>query len=520
MEKEGPVNLSTSRVISDTLYVSAAKIAMTVLKPIRSIVLGRLLGPELYGILLIPVPYVQIFTLLSNIGFNTAVVRLIPGYRHEGRPDLARMIYRSTTLLTLILSMVWSILMLAFSGWIARDLAHRPDAVNPIRIYALIIPFIALNAFFAVAFLAMQRGRLRAALSIPYGLLNLLLPIFAVLWNENVTFVLGGFLAAEAIGAVLFAVFFHRRVLVDMAGKAASLVRGMKEVFGFGFLFFFASLGWNLINSVDRIMVKYYLPAEELAFYGMAALVITALSVISSTAGTALIPSLTAAKSSGDTALFRKQVWNTSRIGLFSMIPAAAVLYVHARDIYEILLPGYTASAPVLQILVAIGFIDILCRVSWATLVAHGSGGRAASAYITAAVINLVLNRIMIPRYGIEGAAIATLASFVALTALLQMMMGTVARVRIPAISIVHPALLSLVYPALGYAAAPAGRYPRLLVVVLAGTAVYLLLAVLTGLIRGEDLDKGRSALEGRERTRTVGILLAVISFLGRFRRD
>ena len=54
MEEKGPVDLSTSKVISDTFFVSISKIGILLLKPIRGIVLGRILGPALYGMLNIP----------------------------------------------------------------------------------------------------------------------------------------------------------------------------------------------------------------------------------------------------------------------------------------------------------------------------------------------------------------------------------------------------------------------------------------------------------------------------------
>ncbi|MBN2071029.1 MAG: flippase [Candidatus Krumholzibacteriota bacterium] len=519
MDSKGPVNLSTSKVISETLIVSSAKIGMNLLKPVRGILLGRLLGPALYGILIIPVPYVQILTMLSNIGFNTAIVRLIPGYRQQGRSDLARMIYRSSALLTLALSILWSAMMLIFSRWLAVDVAHQPEALGPVRIYSLIIPFFAMNAFYAVVYLAAQRGRLRAGISIIYGILNILIPILVVLWKKNVTLILGAFLTAEIIGTILFAVIFHRRVLIEFAGRTGDILRGMKEVFGFGFLFFFASLGWNIINSTDRIMVKFYLPSEELAFYAMAALIITSLSVISATAGTALIPSLTAALTEGDRSLFRKQVWNTNRLGLMALVPMTAIIYTLAADIYRIVLPGYAPSAPVLRILVFIGFIDILCRTAWASLVAYGSGGRAASAYIIAALLNIVMNLLLIPRYGIEGAAIATISSFLVLGIILQSMMATVAGIRMRISDIIHPLVIALVFPLIGSIFTGTASYFRVLIVLIPGSVIYTLLASLTGLIRREDLDKSLKSVSANGDSAIMRIISGIITILYKIKR-
>ena len=289
-------------------------------------------------------------------------------------------------------------------------------------------------------------------------------------------------------------------------------------MFGFGFLFFFANLGWNIINSTDRIMIKFYLPSEELAFYAIAALVVTTLTIISSTAAMALIPSLSAARSSGNTVLFKKQIHNTSRLGLMILIPMATILFTLAGDIFEIVLPEYSASASVLRILVLIGFVDITCRIAWASLVAYGSGGKAATAYILAASLNIALNLYLIPRYGIEGAAVATILSFLLLAFVLQIMMSIVADVRIGIACLIHPLLLALVFPLLGWLFPYSGNYARVICVLIPGSAAYIILASISGLIRGEDLEKSRIAIGKHEGSAFSSIIIGMISVLERFR--
>ncbi len=517
--REPPVDLSTSKVISDTFFVSASKIGVTLLKPIRSVILGRLLGPALYGLLNIPVSYVQLLVIFSNIGFNTAIVKLIPEYLQKGRRDMAAMIYNAAVFLTLMLSTLWCILLIVFAPWIAENIAHQPDAAGPIRIYALIVPFLALNSFYAIAYLAVQRGKLRAGITVMHGLLNVALPIAAVLWRRDVVAVIAGFLTAEVVGALLFTVYFHRRVIRHWTSGSGPLVRGIREVFGFGFLFFFANLGWNLINTVDRIMVKYYLPAEQLGFYAMAAIVITALSIISATAGTALIPSLTATRVSGDMETFRRQIRSTARIALMALVPVVMMIYSLAGDAFSIVLPKFQPSTDIVRILVFVGIADIFCRTAWASLAAYSKGGLSASAYLFAAILNIALNMTLIPRMGIAGAAVATLATFIVLAVILQTMMWSISRTRISPLSLFHPILLSAIYPLLSLATGSLPSWARIVIVLVVGSAAYKLLAALTGLIRKSDLETAKASLQPRGHVPHVRLALMGISFLDRITR-
>ena len=520
MERKGPVDLSTSKVISDTFFVSISRIGILLLKPIRGIVLGRILGPSLYGMLNIPVPYIQIFTIFSNIGFNAALVTLIPGHLQKGRGDAAHMIYRAALVMTVSLAALWAILLVAAAPWISERLAHQPDAVDPIMFYALIIPFMALNALYAAVYLGVQRGKLRAKITAMHGLLNVTLPIVAALvWRGQVLPVIGGFLSAELFGAILFLALFHRKVLPGFGRATGSLQTSMSLIWRTGFLFFFANLGWNMINSIDRLMVKFYLPVDQYGFYSMASLVITALSIVASTTGTALIPSLTVARAKGDWALYNRQVQNTSRITFMALVPVVAMIYVTSRDVFGLVLPDFLPSVAVVNILVFIGFVDIFCRVAWASLVAHGKGGLAAIAYITAAAWNILCNWILIPRYGIEGAAVATLTSFALLAILLQAMMKSTSGTRVRFASLLHPLVLSLVFPLLSLALGGQSHIVRIIVIFMAGPVLYIFFGIHTRLVRAADIERAQAILEPRSEIPHVRLAIGLLTTLDAVRR-
>jgi len=520
MERKGPVDLSTTKVIFDTFFVSATKVFFLLLKPIRGVILGRLLGPAVYGIMNIPVPYIQISLILSNLGFTAAVAKLMPEHLQKGRNDLARMIYRAAVFLTLALSVLWTVLLILFAPKIIRDIAHRPDALGPMIVYSLIIPFMAVNTIYASLLLAVQRGKLRAKITAIHGALNVALPIVcALIWQGQAVPVIAGFLTAEIIGTFFFVLLFRRNILSGFGKGSGALVTGVQSVFGFGFLFFFANLGWNVLNSIDRFMVTYYLPVEQYGFYSMAAQVITAFNIISGTVGTALVPSLAVARSLGDQRIFDRQVQSVSRFALIALVPIVAIAFLLSGDFFELVLPAFLPSVLIIQILAFIGFVDLFCRVAWSALVAHGRGGQVALAYITAAVWNIVWNRLLIPRHGITGAAVATLSSFVVLALILQWMMRRASGTNVRPMNLLHPLLASLVYWLLDRLLAGQGHLLRILVVSLGGSVLYIMLALLTRLLRGSDFERARTALEPRAGVFHVGLALRLIGLLERFSR-
>ncbi len=512
--RKGPVDLTTTKVVADTFFSAGARVFVSLLKPVRTFVFGRYLGPHLYGILNIPTPFIQICTLTSNIGFTDSLTKLIPGYLQEGSPEKARMIFRSAAFLTAVLSIFWYTLLLIFSGTIVTDVARQPDAILPFRLYTLIIPFLALNTFFAAALITFQRGKLRAKITIFYGLLNILLPIIAVMWKRNVSLAIVGFVISEVLGSIVFSVAFCRYILPTLGKHAGPLLRGIKQIFSLGITFFFAQLGWSLINSVDRIMIKMYLPAAELGYYSLSVYFITALNFFPSGIGITLVPSLTVARTTGDDALYRRQIRNVSRLSFALLVPSILMLFTVSRDLIMLVVPKFEQSILVLKILLFIGIFDIACKIGKASLVAHGKGAMLSAAYLFVVAWNIVWNRILIPEYGIAGAAYTSLSSYFLLAVILQMLMKSTSGTSVKPIHLFHPLVLSLVYPAIGFILPLQGHFIRIIIVFLAGSVLYGFLGLVTKLARREDLCDMKEALSPRTGTGHVRIAVRVISLL------
>ena len=129
-----------------------------------------------------------------------------------------------------------------------------------------------------------------------------------------------------------------------------------------------------------------------------------------------------------------------------------------------------------------------------------------------AAAWNIGFNVLLIPRMGIEGAAVASLTSFILLAAVLAGLMKRVSGATYRFVHLLHPALISSVYVLAGLALQAGGHLTRILVVTIAGSALYIFLAVLTRLVTLNDLATARRALAPRGHILHVRFVLRIIS--------
>jgi O-antigen/teichoic acid export membrane protein len=111
-----------------------------------------------------------------------------------------------------------------------------------------------------------------------------------------------------------------------------------------------------------------------------------------------------------------------SRIYLFvflGILPIVAVGVVYAQEIINLLFgASYLAAAPALRILFVASLLYALAAVNNAFLSGVGKPMLTARSVFTAGGINVVLNILLVPSYGIVGAASATLVSIICMLAM------------------------------------------------------------------------------------------------------
>ncbi|MBX2828739.1 MAG: flippase [Flavobacteriaceae bacterium] len=166
-----------------------------------------------------------------------------------------------------------------------------------------------------------------------------------------------------------------------------------------------------LMQSLDVLMLTYFTDFETVAYYSVAVKLTLLISIVLSSVNAVIAPKIAefyAAKS-------MERLKNTIRRGtqlIFIMTaPVILLLAVFATVILQFFGEGYEAARVALIILLAGQIINTLCGSIGVYLNMTGKQRKFQVILISALIINVVLNYILIPKYGMVGAAIATSAS-------------------------------------------------------------------------------------------------------------
>lgn len=431
---------------------------------IATAVLARRLGPEAFGIVGFAAAVCGYLTLAVNSGMNDI------GAREVARaPERAGHIYASITTIRLILA-AFALALLALLAW----LLPKPAVVRAVVLLSGLSFFsYALDPIWAL------KGLERPALA-GFGLV-LAQGIYAV----SVVVAVGGPADVTAVPVLQFAGEFGAALLLGFlllrgARPSIAIADGMRLLRSSAYLGV-AKVLRTITITFDVVMLGLLATERQVGLYSAAYRFTFLLMSIAAALSAAYLPSYARAFS-GESAPFRRLVETSLVTSAAVGAPLVAGAVVMARPLLTLLFGvDYAEASTAFRLLaLSVGLIFFHWSLSNLLVASHRTRLQA-KIHATAAAVNIVLNFVLIPRYGIVGAATATLIA--------EIVVAVCGVVILRQMKVLPPVRLAL--PPLAAAAVMAGAVriaggmPVPARVTLGGVVYIALLAALGGLPSG-----------------------------------
>ena len=383
------------------------------------IIVTRGLGAATTGIFFESVALFSILGTLSTWGSEVGVVRTIPMYRTLGRDADVRHAVRAALIPVAVAGTVFAIVMAVFAaplGSLLTNGRHGADLAPVVRILA---PFLPIYAVYTVA-LALTRG---FGSMVPSNVIDKLgrsvaQPVFvfaviaaglsssaiALAWAVPYGFALG-------VALLWVGVLMNRSQQQPIEARKQAALHVWREFWMFASARGLAGVFSVMILWLGTLLIGALQSSAAAGIYAAATRFLTFGQLIGIAVTQVVGPKLSELLSRGDRERTRT-VYATSTWWLIAFSwPLYLTMIVMAPALLSIFGPGYQQAQGVLVILgasmlfaTAVGTVDIVLlmagKSSWNLL-------NAAVAVIT----NVALNLVLIPRYGIVGAAAALAAS-------------------------------------------------------------------------------------------------------------
>ena len=367
-----------------------------------TVVVARYLGPEDFGIYSYALSLAALFAAAGHMGLSGLVVREI-----VKKPD-ERATILGTTLLLKLSGMLIGYFALVIYAYIYEGLGSIE--FNAIAIVGAILIFKSFDIidFWFQAFI--QAKYVTFARLIGLFIDSSLKLVFVFLGLGLIYFVTAT-LVQSIIVAIALLIAYKIKSIIKISEWKFNWIKA-KELLSQGWVIYLGSIFAVIYLKVDQVMLRWYVGAEAVGIYAVAAQISEAWYFIPTAIVASFFPKLIKLREES-TEHFNKRLQQLFDL-LFIIAIMVAIIMTILSDWFINLFFGnfYSESASVLVIHIwAAIFIFMRAAFSkWIlienalifSLVTQGAG----------AIINIILNYLLIPKYGVIGAAYATIISY------------------------------------------------------------------------------------------------------------
>lgn len=165
-------------------------------------IVAQFLGPSGMALIGSFKNFTALFKSLSTLGVNASLVRLFVENKND-KSELSK-IYSTFFWVFILISVVFGVLITAFSGFFSRLLFATSDYGFAVRLFGLLLPFIVLNTFWIAVYNGLQQFRKIVFIQILSSVFTFVLTVSLIYFKQ-----LEGALIATAISdAILLLITF------------------------------------------------------------------------------------------------------------------------------------------------------------------------------------------------------------------------------------------------------------------------------------------------------------------------
>ena len=374
-------------------------------------ILARFAGVEFLGIYSLASSVTRIGEVFGRAGLHSGVMRFVSRLDKETEIETVRQRILSGLKLGLLFGIVIMILQIALADWLAFELFNGSDLLKTVLIISAVsLPFATIMAISAFA---TQGYKL---LKYKVMVLNIIRPaIMLVCVLVSISFFTID--AAVKYPLLISAVFSSFAAIIFLNKltniKISQIFSGVidKELLRFSYPLMFVTILGTLMHWMDILMLGYFTDTTTVGLYHPAARTAGLLRTVLLAFMGIYAPMMSDYHRNGDVGEMGKLYKLIVRWIVSLSLPLAIIIIIYSKKIMLLFGVEYLSASNVLMVLTTAAFIQTLFGGGGQTLTMTGFTKVNLFNSIIVVLINITLNLLWIPQYGIIGAAYATLIS-------------------------------------------------------------------------------------------------------------
>ncbi len=380
-----------------------------IIKFIYRIIASRYLGAEGYGLLSFGEMVMGLGYMFALIGLDVGLMHHLAFYREK--KDLSRL--RGSFLGTLFISTTLSVLIIAllifFSEFIAVKLFKNPEFVPVLIVFSIAIIFSVFGRIISQTLLSFKRQVYDVFVKVfARDFLFLLLTVGVVFLGGEVFHVAFVYLVSLIFSAFVGFLLLEKKVF-SFFKPGQKILFEYKERVSFAFPLFLSAVILSIMGWLDTLMLGIFRSTAEVGIYNVALPLAVSLGIFLSAFAPIFYPLIAEMIAAGRKNEVRRIYSQKIHWMFMFSAPIFLLLIFFPETIIRFVFgEEYVAGSLALVILSSAYFVNVSVGLTFETLVCFNKRRLIFWLNAFALLLNVLLNLVLIPNYGITGAAIAT----------------------------------------------------------------------------------------------------------------
>ena len=394
--KKKIISLVKNKTIRNSAWIIGERVFQAIISLILTMLTSRYLGPANYGIINYGATFVTLFLVIMKLGLDTTIVNeLIKNREKEGE-------ILGTSIIMRLISSVISIIVMMIIVFVLQSKSKLIIITTFIQSLTIIFQAFGIIDYWFQSHLKSKYVSITKAIAY---IVVALYKIFLLVTGKNVVwFALSTVLDYFIISALLLS--FYKKIGTQKF-KVNFLIG--KELLKKSYHFIISGIMVTIYTQVDKIMIGSMIDETQLGYYSAALAVCTMWIFIPDAILTSARPTIFEEKKNNSNN-YLKRLKQTYAIIFWTCIVFALFITLFSKFIILIIYgKDYIFATNVLKILIwYVPFSQLgLARGIW--IVSEDKNKYSKKYMIWGVIINIILNYLLIPYFGIVGAAVATI---------------------------------------------------------------------------------------------------------------
>lgn len=403
-----------SEIFTGSVWALGARVIATGLGLVSSIIIARVYGAEVMGIVAVLNSFLMLACIFTVLGTPTSILRLIPEHLIKYSPTSAYKVYLKTQYMIIGVSLVTGILFFFGADLIAGKVFNKPHLSFYFALAAVVVVFKSLMMLNTEAVRGLRLIRMFAFMQIlPQGFNLLLLILLGLLISARdvpVYAQFGGYALTGILGWGIMEYAFKKKT------QSHDSIHPMpaSEILSISLPMLMTATMTFIIGQTGVIMLGMFRSEAEVGYYAIAVKLATLTSFILQAINSMAAPKFSELFHDGRMDDLFHVAKKSTKLIFWTTSPILFILIVLGKPIlFFIFGEDFTVAYPAMLFLMIGQFVHSISGSTGYFMNMTGHQNIFRNIIFFSALINIILTLALIPRFGINGAAFAAMMSLV-----------------------------------------------------------------------------------------------------------